>query len=392
MDLSKSNALVATITGQADSLDLTPWYDLAAGQKSAAPAAKTSTTSAPESTPAPASPAVEPAALQLPIQKVAFNLNIGRLFLHDVVITNWQTALNIEGSHVVLNPLSLNLNGAPIKTTADINVGVKGYTYQLTFLMDKVPVKPLASSFAGDKGTVDGVLVADVDIKGAGITPPSLRSNLNGHANFALTNATIALTSPVMKYIEKWVPFLPIAAIQSISDKIKVPELTTVPITEISSSTALGQGKISIQSSRVVSPSFMMVTHGDIPIADVLTDSPLNMPVEFSLSRSLAQKANLMPSDAAPTAQYGTLPSFISVTGTLGKPDHKFDAKGLGMIALQVGTKALGGQTGQIVKGLSGILGGQSQSSTNAAGTNAPSNTPMDNLNKAFNLFGKPKK
>src|SRR5262249_27351932 len=133
---------------------------------------------------------------------------------------------------------------------------------------------------------------------------------------------------------------------------------------------------------------------GAIPIADVLTQSTLNLPVDFSLKRALAQKADLIPAGTPANADYVALPRFVTLTGTLGDPKAKTDKtmiaallvkSGIG-IAENLGVK-VDGKTGDALKGVGNLLTGSSSTATNAAGgTNKPAQfNPLD-------LFKKPKK
>jgi hypothetical protein len=64
---------------------------------------------------------------------------------------------------------------------------------------------------------------------------------------------------------------------------------------------------------------------GEIPLDNVLTNSVLNLPVEFYLERSIARKSNLMPSSAPKDTPYVKLPDFVKLEGTIGAPKTKTD-------------------------------------------------------------------
>lgn len=403
VDLSQTNALKADLAIRADSIDVTPFYDIFSGQKGATNVVAQAPQPAPGAgTAAPAPAPTEPDAMQLPIQQVVVNLNIGQFYLREVAITNWQTGVKIQGSHIVVNPFQLVLNGAPVKSTVDANVGVKGYVYDVTFSMDKVPVEPLANSFVpGKKGAFTGVLMADAQIKGAGITGTSLRKNLQGQSSFSLTNAAIQLqtisdTKILGISMGAWVNTL----LKPISVALSVPEMLTDPLNSAGGNLTFGQGKIGVQSMKLQSQAFIGNIHGDIPIADVLTDSPLNLPMAFSLSQSLVKKIPVISSLAQGNEPFVDLPELVKVGGTLGKPATKVNLAGLtGKSAISI-LKGIGGQTGgkdtkSIIGGVGGILGGQAapQGANTNAGTNAPNtntNTPQPAINNLINnLFKK---
>ena len=121
-------------------------------------------------------------------------LAIGHVYLRDLEITNWQTGVKLDGGHVVMKPLQLVLNGAPISGNVDLNLAVPGYQYDVALNADRVPLAPLANTFSPKfRDSAKGQLLANIQIKGAGITGASLQKALNGKMGFTLTNADIQL-------------------------------------------------------------------------------------------------------------------------------------------------------------------------------------------------------
>ena len=56
---------------------------------------------------------------------------IGRIYLHEVQITNLQATVKINGPRIDVNPFKLWLNGAPASTTVALDLGVPGYKYNV---------------------------------------------------------------------------------------------------------------------------------------------------------------------------------------------------------------------------------------------------------------------
>src|SRR6185436_7847823 len=122
-------------------------------------------------------------------------INIGQLYLREIAVQNWQTTVAIEGSRVQVTPLQLSLNGAQVKGTLALNLGLPGYQYDLSFSANKIPVAPFVDSFALEqRGKVKGDLIFASQIKGAGVTGRSLQKSLAGDFSVNLTNANIKLT------------------------------------------------------------------------------------------------------------------------------------------------------------------------------------------------------
>jgi uncharacterized protein involved in outer membrane biogenesis len=366
LDLATPGMIKGNLTAKADTLDLTQLYDAFAGQKNTASTTSPASTSAGN---------VEPEPVQLPLQLSA-EANLGQVYLREIAITNWQTTAKVDGGKITLDPCRLTLNGAPVNANVDLNLGVKGYTYALSLQMDKVPVEPVANSFSPDtRGQYQGLILANAQIKGAGITGSSLQKNLDGQASFTFTNANIQLIGPKTKKL-----IVPIATLLRLSD------ITQSPLNWVDAQVELGGGNIKLNRFTIESVAFEARTQGVIPIADVLTNSPLNLPVEFSLRRSLAEQANLLPANTPTNATYAMLPAFVTVKGTLGEPKSDLNEMALGGLLLQSGAglgrqlgAGIGGKAGDSIKGVGSLLTGQKSAGTNQVGTNAaPKLNPLN--------------
>src|SRR5207253_11088610 len=287
----------------AESLDVTPYYDLfAAKSKTGAPKAATTA-------PAPSKPAApagqEPPAQTLPFGNFPIEVNIGRFYLRELEITNWVTALKLDGGQISISPLQLSVNGAPIKGALNLNLGVPGYEYDVSLSGDKIPLEPIANTFMPDKrGMYKGDLAINSQVKGAETTGTNLQNTLTGQLGFTLTNANIQIVvSPKLKQFLSPVPTM-----------LGIPEMMDSPLNWVDAHTEMGGGRINFKDLQLVSPMLRLETRGVMPIADVLTNSPFqNWPVDLSLSRPLAERARLVSSATGQTDPYVKLPGFLRV-------------------------------------------------------------------------------
>jgi hypothetical protein len=361
-DLSNPEITKGRLTVKADTLDLTQLYDAFAGDTNAPATAPTA-----PSTPAPG-PAgnAEPEPVKLPVQITA-EANLAQVFLHEISIQNWQATAKVDGGKITLDPCRLALNGAPVNASVDLNLGVKGYTYALSLLMDKVPLEPLANTFSpASRGQYQGLILANAQIKGAGVTDASMRKNLVGQAGFSFTNANIQLIGPKTKKV-----LVPIATL------LRVEAITKSPLNWLQAQTELGSGNINLSRLAMQSEAFEATTQGVIPMAEVLTNSPLNLPIEFALRRSLAEKSNLLPPNTPPDAPYAVLPKFVTLKGTLGDPKSDLNELALGGLLLKSGLGVaekfgvkVDGKTSNLLQGAASFLTGQKPAATNAPSTN----------------------
>lgn len=377
LDLTKTNAVSGKLKLAADSVDVTPYYDLFAGSPTNPPPANRQSTETPA-----AATNTEPPAKNFPFHQLSLDLKLDRFYLRDLAITNWQAAATVDGGRVVLKPCTLTLNGAPVDLAADLNLGVPGYQYDLALRSARIPVEPLANSFSPEyRNKAKGDLIANIQVKGAGTTGANLQKNLNGHVDLVFTNANIQLVGQKARWI-----ITPIAFV------LRLNELPKSPVNALWANVKLGDGKINLQHVNVLSEAFMANTHGEIPIAPILTNSPLNnLPLDFYLRRSIAEKASLMPSDAPTNAAYVKLPAFVRIAGTIGHPESKTDALVVTRLIAQSAAGLPGqagkavqkvtGEVNKVVPGLGDLLTGGKSSNTNQPATNKPAKfNPLDLL------------
>jgi hypothetical protein len=352
MDYSQSNAVRGNLKLTADSLDVTSYYDLFAG----GPKGGEKPVAAP---PAAASPAgatatdasQEPPAKIFPLKNFIVAADIGRFYLREIEITHWQTTVTVDGGHVTVKPCQLTLNGAPVNATVDLNLGVPGYRYDVAFGADRVPVAPLVNTFMPDrKGQMGGTLTANAQIKGAGITGAGLQRNLTGqfaggvtNLNLSVMNAHSAILKTLINVIATIPQLLssPESAIASLLGQVTgqggglMDELKKSPIQVINAQAKAGGGRIDLQQATVQSTAFKADAQGGIALAQVLTNSTINIPVAVFVSRSIAKQLNLASANTAANATYVPLPQFLTMTGTIGNPKADIKKSALGGMAVQ---------------------------------------------------------
>jgi uncharacterized protein involved in outer membrane biogenesis len=361
VDLSKTNAIQGNLKLAADSLDLTRYYDLFAGGTNAA--AKPAAPAAPPS----ARAGREPPAVHLPLQNFTLAADIGRLYLHEVAISNFVTTAKIDGGHVVVKPCRLELNGAPVDAAVDADLGVPGYKYNVTFNAQGVPVAPLVDTFQPARaGQVGGALNASAQIRGAGTTGASLQKNLAGKFDLDMTNLSLSVInvhSAILKTVINVVATVPelisnpASGVTSLLGSVAgrgglMNELQQSPIEAISLHTTAGNGLVNLQSATVQSAAFTANATGSATLNSVLTNSTLNVPVTVALSQDIAKKLNVTSTSTSANAAYVPLPQFLTITGTVGDPKPNINKLAL---------------TGIVVHSFTGNLLNPSNTNTNAS-------------------------
>ena len=343
-------------------------------------------------------------------------------------MSNWVAKVKLDRSAVTLDPFSLVLNGAPVTAKASADLGVPGFTYDVAFSGERIPLPPLISSFQPERaGQLGGTVGAKAVLKGAGVTGVNLEKNLSGQLEFGATNLDLKLSdvkSPLLKTI--------VNVVIGIPDLIRSPslgtlasltglgggggkaggfmdELSQAPIGSVSAKAVAGGGKVELQQALVLSPAFWAEAKGTITLAAVLTNSALDLPVGVALKDSLGKKVGL--TEAA--GGYARMPDFLTVRGTVGVPKPDIAYAKLALLAGKAGLGIAGGAGGALGEKATGLLnavtGGASNTNSaakpgnalgNALGnllgggakTNAPGKTNAAPAVNLLDLFNKPKK
>src|SRR5438094_7478722 len=184
----------------------------------------------------------------------------------------------INTNEVAVKPFQLTFNGAPVNASALLNLGVKGYAYDVSLNADKIPLDPIVNSFMPDsRGQFRGLVLANAQIKGAGITEASLQKNLSGQFGFSFTNASIQLfgnNKPPKNVFTRLIWY----TLEGIGVFLRINEIATSQLNAIVAQAQIGEGKVNLARVALQSQSFEAHTQGVVPLQVQLTTSPLNMP------------------------------------------------------------------------------------------------------------------
>jgi hypothetical protein len=387
-------------------LDFTTYYDVFVGGKKPADAASkpSATPPAPATKPAAGGVEKEPDPIKLPFHNFTMDVSIPHIYLHEIDIADVQVGTKLDTNTAVVNPCKLSMNGAPVTAAVNVDTGVPGFKYDVSFNANAIPLAPLVNSFTPErKGQVGGTLTAVAKIAGAGTTGASLQKNLTGNFDVGTTNLNlqvINIRSPWLKTLVDVVVFIPElvhnpgSAVTSLVGSIGgkggglSDELAKSPLDTVTARGVMGGGKVELQQAAVQSPAFRAEAAGAITLSDVLTNSAVQIPVSVYLKRSIAQQLNLVPDNTPTNAVYAKLPDFFTMKGTLGGPKSDVDKLALANTALKsVGVTGLEKKAESELGKLGGLFGGnKSSKGTNAPATNT---SPAGNL---FNQLLKPKK
>jgi len=404
VDMSKTNGWQGNLTLSSEGLDLTSYYDLFAGtNKTATATAQKPQGGAPTATATPAA-----STNQLPFRNFTVDAKVAQFYLREIAATNFQTTVKIDGGHVVLKPFQLTLNGSQIRATADVDMGVPGYQYAVTFNATNVPFAPLWNTVnPTEKGQEGGTLSAYVDLAGIGFEGEALQKSLKGTFDIGTTNLNLDVSkirNPILRSIVAVVAKVPDIANNpleagkdlatgivsqtfgkltgSLSD-----EVSKSPIDIITARGAVKDGKVTVDQAVVRSTVFEAdVNKGTVTLAPVLTNSAINLPISIWMSAPIVQRFPVIASSSGATnAGYVKMPDFYVEKGTLGDPRPSINAMAFGKDVIQRFVPGLGGGgtngSGGLLQGVGNLLQGGG-GKTNEAGTNQPATnqSPVNNL------------
>lgn len=403
IDVGQTGAITGNLKFSAAALDMTRYYDLAMG------GTPSPTASTPTPRPAPAGGEKEMDPIVMPLRNFVIDGAVQRFYLGEVEITNFVTQIKLDGGSVVVKPLQLALNGAPVNATADLDLARPGYRYDVGFEARGIPLPPLVNTFAPTrKGQIHGTATAGAQIKGAGTTGASLQKNLAGQFGLTMTNLDLAvlnLRSPVMKSLVNVVAGIPelirspAGGLSSLVGRLTGAGSTNSayaqlvnksPIDQIVLQGTAGNGQVQLQQAFVQSPAFQANASGVVGLAPVLTNSTLNIPVRLTLERSLAESAGLA-GNTPTNAAYAKLPDFVTMKGTLGAPKSDINYPALLAVVAKAGAGVLGQSENSSVSGAAkalnavGNLLGGSGGAKDASGTAPAANQGSSGLGGALN-------
>ncbi len=383
LDLGATNATPSTLTLKSDGLDLTDLYVLFSQSTGNTNRPQTKSTASGSTT------ASEPPAIALPFQRLDFDLNIVRLFIGEITVSNWVAKAKIDRGTLNLDPFGMTINGAPFSARALLDLSLPGYKYDLSLESTRFPIAPFVNTFQQSiAGTVGGTANAKMAIKGAGITGTNLQKNLTGQFDLVATNLNLKINNVQQSFLKGILNVViglpdiisnPSAAIGKLGqwtglsttkqDPTKadgwVDQIQAAPLQFLHLQGKIASGKAEITDGLIQSSAVRISAPGTITLTPVVTNSPLNFVVDIGLQDTLAKRIGLTSTNAG----YASLPSgCLTVRGTVGNPDIKPDTTKL----LLLGGKAVLGVVGNSAGALGNILnqaaGSNGLSATNVLG------------------------
>lgn len=346
LDLSPTNPAPGMLTLRAAVLDLDPLLDFSSVFEAAPATASTPPVE------------TEPPPLNLPLPRLTADLQVDQLHLRTLVLRDWTARTVLDQGRLALQPCSLKVSEAPLSTALRLDLTRPGYGYEVEVDAPALPLAPLVDAFAPDyAGQIHGELNARIHLAGAGVTASNWQRQLTGQITLTTTNLHYPIATPRVRKL-----------LTALATALRLQALATSPLTLVSARLNFGQGRIAIQPLTAASAAFWAEGTGEIRWAPVLTNSPIDLPLQIALREDLARQIKLAQLRPTPRTNYLALPPFVKVAGTLGAPETELDKLRLAALLAGGVGGALGGTAGEAVQSVGSLLQGDVPSALDTLG------------------------
>ncbi len=279
-------------------------------------------------------------------------VKLAKVFWEELTITKANILGNTSGEVIDLHKVEFELNGLPVTGKMRIDKSTPKPLYGFEVNMNELPAQPLVDTFDPDaKGGLAGKLTLITRLNSSGTTEAEFWENLAGSAELKFTEGDLRLFSDATKIL-----LAPVAVL------LRLPQLLNSPIDSMHVTLKIANRVVQVEKCEVEGTVFKASTHGEVPLAKTFSDSRLDLPVEFSLKRGLADKAGLIPGGTPLSAKFVKLPDFVTIRGSVGEPKTKTNKLALLAILGQSAVSlpdAVENQTGNLLENAAGILSGE---------------------------------
>lgn len=280
-------------------------------------------------------------AWNLPIDQLAVDLAIDRLYAREVFLTNWVSSFRITRTNAVLDPLQFNMNGGPVSSTLRVDLSGPELGYDVRLRARQVPLEPIfRSASPGPIAGVRGNLDAEIQLQDSGRVGSGLHRGLSSTFNLGSTNLSLlpsAVGNPVLATVLGAITRIPDLAADpksglggllssqpgtsTASNRGWIDEFKKTPIEVLRGRGKIAGDRVELEEAVMRSAAFKAESQGTIVLAPAITNSTLQLPVQIALSRSLLERAGLAWPGGSTTESYGGVPDVFTVKGTWGKPE-----------------------------------------------------------------------
>jgi AsmA protein len=249
-------------------------------------------------------PKTEPGPMNLPLT-ASGTVRLNSVLYRTLTISNMSMAWKLADNVFILASLKGGLAGGSFSKSARVNLGVKGYSYSSQLSAQGVQADQLVSAFAPKAaGSVFGSLGFTAQFQGSGTLPESIKRNLSGQGNFAITDGKLTGSG----------------FMQELAGYLKADQLRVLRFGRYNGNFGIKGGVVTLNSELNGSDA-RLKTSGT---ADF--DKHLNMSLDTRLSPAITSQVARGDFGRYLTDSqgWGVIP--LKVTGSIGSPRFSLDA------------------------------------------------------------------
>lgn len=251
-----------------------------------------------------AGPPAEPGPMNLPLT-ASGTVKLNSVHYRTLAISNLSMAWKLADNVFSLDSLTGGIAGGSFSKTARVNLGVKGYSYSARLSAQGVQADQLVSALAPKAaGSVYGSMGFTAQFQGNGTLPESIKRNLSGQGNFAITDGKLTGSG-----------FMEVLAGYLKADQLRVLRFGRY------------NGTFGIKGAVVTLNSELNGSDARIKTAGTVDfEKRLNMSLDTRLSPSITSQVARGDFGRYLTDSqgWGVIP--LKVTGTIGSPSFSLDA------------------------------------------------------------------
>ena len=240
-------------------------------------------------------------------------LQLAKAFWDHITIAKADISGKASGKVIDLPKVQFELNGMPVTGSLRIDKTNPKPAYAFEVQLKDQLAQPLVAAIDPEsKESIAGKVTVLAKLDSSGESQGGFWSNLKGTAEFKFTDGDLRVFSDTTKIL-----LTPVAIL------LRLPEMLNSPIDSMHAKLKIENESIQLETCEVKGSMFVASATGAIALDETLEASALDIPVQLSVRRDVADKAGLIPKGTPLSAKFVKLPDFVKVGGTIGEPKTK---------------------------------------------------------------------
>ncbi|RQW88077.1 MAG: AsmA family protein, partial [Geobacter sp.] len=132
-----------------------------------------------------------PGPLKLPLT-LRGAVNVKTVTFKGLAVSGLSLRYRLKDNILTVEDLKGGIAGGSFLDTAMVNLGTRGFSYSTSLSLHSVQAEKIVAVFAPKAaGSISGVLSAEADLSGSGVTPVAMKRNLTGTGSFEMKNGKL---------------------------------------------------------------------------------------------------------------------------------------------------------------------------------------------------------